>query len=181
MRKRPVRAVHQDTGYRIRFNADVPCAAGEILYVPTNPVIRRRIAKLESLPQLTERQEDELCELTQPPIVCDSDWGWPSFASDFGWSLGFVQWCPVCQKVTILPDREGLRKRRRSERFRCQHCDGAHPFCDHDATDGTIACRDCGLAAGEFMSAAYDWLKAHDGAVADDPGYFDHSGSGTLL
>jgi hypothetical protein len=45
--------------------------------------------------------------------------------------------------------------------------------CDHDRTDGTVDCPECGLSASEFISAAGDWLDEHDGATADDPGYFD--------
>lgn len=42
--------------------------------------------------------------------------------------------------------------------------------CDHDTTDGTVTCKACGLTASDFISAAYDWLKAHNGKVAIDHG-----------
>ena len=44
--------------------------------------------------------------------------------------------------------------------------------CAHESTDGTVACRGCGLTATDFIGAAYDWLRAHHGATAEDPGYF---------
>jgi len=31
----------------------------------------------------------------------------------------------------------------------------------------------CGVQAGEFISAAGEWLRENDGVTADDPGYFD--------
>jgi hypothetical protein len=44
--------------------------------------------------------------------------------------------------------------------------------CDHEATDGTVPCKQCGLTQTDFISAAYDWLCDNDGATAEDPGYF---------
>ena len=44
--------------------------------------------------------------------------------------------------------------------------------CEHDGTDGTIPCDGCGLMPADFIGAAADWLDSHDGATADDPGYF---------
>jgi hypothetical protein len=46
--------------------------------------------------------------------------------------------------------------------------------CNHSGTDGTVDCPDCGLTAGEFISAAREWLDDNDGATAEDPGYFDN-------
>lgn len=46
------------------------------------------------------------------------------------------------------------------------------PKCCHYGTDGTVACPDCGMLAGDFIRAAYDYLCDNDGAEADDPGYF---------
>ena len=45
--------------------------------------------------------------------------------------------------------------------------------CQHDGTDGTVDCHECGVTAGEFISAARDWLDNNDGATAEDPGYFN--------
>jgi hypothetical protein len=44
--------------------------------------------------------------------------------------------------------------------------------CDHNGTDGTVDC-ECGVTASEFIAAARQWLDDNDGAVMDDPGYFD--------
>lgn len=45
--------------------------------------------------------------------------------------------------------------------------------CEHNDTDGTVDCKECGCTASYFINAAYDWLIENDGAEADDPGYFD--------
>jgi len=45
--------------------------------------------------------------------------------------------------------------------------------CDHRSTDGSVACKECGLSAGVFIQAAMDFLDSNDGAEADDPGYFN--------
>lgn len=45
--------------------------------------------------------------------------------------------------------------------------------CLHDFTDGTVDCADCGLTASDFIAAARLWLDEHDGAQAEDPGYFN--------
>lgn len=44
--------------------------------------------------------------------------------------------------------------------------------CDHGYTDGTIDCSECGHTASTFIARAGEWLDDHDGATADDPGYF---------
>lgn len=49
----------------------------------------------------------------------------------------------------------------------------AHSSCPHDSTDGTVACRACGIKAEKFIAHAYDFLCENEGAIADDPGYFD--------
>ena len=38
--------------------------------------------------------------------------------------------------------------------------------------NGTIDCPNCIMKASQFIAAAYSWLIDHDGATADDPGYF---------
>lgn len=43
--------------------------------------------------------------------------------------------------------------------------------CLHPNTDGTIDCR-CGVTASMFIESACEWLREHDGATAEDPGYF---------
>lgn len=37
--------------------------------------------------------------------------------------------------------------------------------CEHQGTDGTIDCPDCGRKAGEFIAAASDWLHKRTGQV----------------
>jgi hypothetical protein len=45
--------------------------------------------------------------------------------------------------------------------------------CQHEGTDGTIACPSCHLSASEFIQAAREWIDDNDGATTADPGYFD--------
>lgn len=45
-------------------------------------------------------------------------------------------------------------------------------LCDHDGTDGTIRCPECGTSAGDFIEGARAWLIENEGAEANDPGYF---------
>lgn len=45
-------------------------------------------------------------------------------------------------------------------------------ICDHEGTDGTIDCPACGRTALALIGDATDWLDEHDGAEAQDPGYF---------
>lgn len=47
--------------------------------------------------------------------------------------------------------------------------------CDHRGTDGTVTCPDCYVSAARFIEDARVWLEEHDGATADDPGYFTES------
>lgn len=37
--------------------------------------------------------------------------------------------------------------------------------CQHRGTDGTVDCPDCGRKAGDFISAAREWLDAHTGCT----------------
>lgn len=84
-------------------------------------------------------------------LLIQTDWDYPSVASTFGWNMMDVQkW----------PNEDELRK-------------NTFEPCYHEATDGTIPCKECGVTASEFISAAYDWLCNNDGATADDPGYFE--------
>ena len=100
---------------------------------------------------LGEKQGDE--------ILVQTDWDFPGVAQSFGWSIRSVQKCNQCDA-----DRD--------QGERCPDCDNEPDDCDHDGTDGTVDCPDCGVSVGAFMAAAEDWLRANDGAVADDPGYF---------
>jgi len=104
-------------------------------------------------------------------LLIDRDWDYPGVASTFGWSLRCVQRTPeyCCDGESPCDDPE------------CEECAigrsladklAATGPCDHDRTDGTVPCPECGLTASDFVAAAYDWLREHNGAVAEDPGYF---------
>jgi hypothetical protein len=78
-------------------------------------------------------------------ILVQTDYDYPGIAESFGWSVSSVE--------------EGK----------------PHSFslpCEHRETDGTIECPACGEPASSFITAARDWLDEHEGATADDPGYF---------
>lgn len=106
-------------------------------------------------------------------LLVQTDWDWPGIASTFGFSLASVQKCDKCGKTSE-------KHFNRVVKF-CPHCINAVGFpgtnvgstCHHSATDGTIDCPECGIRAGEFISAARQWMADNDGAQADDPGYFD--------
>lgn len=75
-------------------------------------------------------------------ILIRDGWGCPGVAATFGWNK--AKW---------------------------QIVDG-RPKCDHRNTDGTVDCPDCSVPAHIFMEAAREYLDNHNGATADDPGYF---------
>lgn len=79
-------------------------------------------------------------------LLIQTDWDYPGVAQTFGWTLREVQ--------KLQDDYEET------------------PICEHDSTDGTVDCKQCGCTASDFISAARDWLVDNDGAEADDPGYF---------
>lgn len=110
----------------------------------------------------TETNEDTLVQV---------DYDYPGLASTFGWSVSSVQPTPPDE----CPHGE--------EDWRtCAKCAGdfGKPLlertgggpCDHSGTDGTVDCPDCGMKAGDFIGAAYDFLVEHEGDEAEDPGYF---------
>lgn len=98
-------------------------------------------------------------------VLVQTDYDYPGVASSFGWSLRQVQRCPECRDVlTVDPDCKA---------FACPQCDHLiGRCCDHRGTDGTVDCRECGVPAISFITAAGDWLSDNDGAQAEDPGYF---------
>jgi len=99
-------------------------------------------------------------------ILIQRDWDYPGTAASFGFSLReSIQRCNHCG--SIHGDRDG------EEEPRCQDCHERFAVCDHSHTDGTVNCPDCGITVGEFIAAAYDWLRDNDGATAEDPGYFE--------
>ncbi len=77
-------------------------------------------------------------------LLIQTDYDWPGIASTFGFSLENVQ-------------RPGFAI-----------------SCYHPNTDGTVDCQACGVTAHQFIQAAGEWLREHDGAKAEDPGYFDN-------
>ena len=82
-------------------------------------------------------------------VLIQQDTDFPGVASTFGWSIRGVQ---------------------------AEDEDGNPPSvpCDHDGTDGSVDCCECGLTASAFISAARDFLDGADGAtVREDPGYFE--------
>lgn len=83
-------------------------------------------------------------------VLVQTDRDWPGIASTFGWSIVNVQ------APGLGYDAEYYR-----------------PACHHHSTDGTVDCRECGITAGQFIEAAREWLDDHDGAEAEDPGYFE--------
>lgn len=83
-------------------------------------------------------------------LLIQTDWDCPGIASSFGWSLVQVQ----------TPGRE----------FGSEDTD--RPPCQHRTTDGTVACRDCGIQPDQFIASAREWLDDNDGATVEDPGYF---------
>jgi hypothetical protein len=78
-------------------------------------------------------------------VFIQSDWDYPSIASSFGWDI----------RNTKKTDSRGTAV-----------------TCQHDTTDGTVTCKECGLTASDFISAAYDFLVENVGATVNDPGYF---------
>lgn len=123
-------------------------------------------------PQPAKRNQDGTYKHTErPAILIQTDWDFPATARAFGWDMRTVQKCPACGKVEITEDKdrpEPLHVLCGSDECRCD----SFYTCEHDRTDGTVTCQDCGLTASDFISAAYDWLRDHNGAEAEDPGYF---------
>ena len=69
-------------------------------------------------------------------LLIQTDYDYPSVASSFGWSVRAVQKCPECGSLDCdpIPDWRG------GKRAECQSCGGVFDPCDHDGTDGTVAC-----------------------------------------
>lgn len=119
-------------------------------------------------------------------ILVQTDWDWPSVASTFGWSVADVQnakregefdWKAECG-VFKCPECSSAWYPMELEQGLCPDCDcAAERFtpCEHEATDGTVPCKACGLKPGDFIAAAGDYLDDNDGATADDPGYFQEA------
>ena len=65
--------------------------------------------------------------------LIQSDWDYPGVAQAMGWSIHDYQ--------RDLPNFVG----------ECEH-----------SGDGTVTCDECGATAGEFISAAFDYILAHE-------------------
>lgn len=130
-------------------------------------------------------------------IFVQSDWDYAPFAQAFGWSINAVQICRRCGKQLDLSSFMGVKiedvgthgmdeAREQQEQWKngelavkCESCGfrktnrrAGNVRCEHNG-DGTVSCKTCGAKTGDFLAAAYDFIMANDGAVADDPGYFD--------
>lgn len=120
-------------------------------------------------------------------LFVQSDWDWAGLASAFGWTPAVVQKCKprkdfdfkaqcgvwVCEecRAPLYPMEvyhDGVQPNE------CPECGGqCHPLftCDHDSTDGTVPCKECGVPAGDFLASAFDWLEARDGEVIECDDY----------
>jgi hypothetical protein len=67
------------------------------------------------------------------------DYSYPGVASELGWSTRRVQ-------------------KRDGETVVLQRTVDTKQNCRHSSTDGTVDCRECGVTAQEFISAAGDFL-----------------------
>ena len=95
-------------------------------------------------------------------LLIQTDWDYPGVADSFGWSTRNVQRCDECGGRAVGPNI-----------LHCQECDHAsEACCTHNSTDGTVDCPTCGVTVAEFLESAREWLDGHDGATAEDPGYF---------
>ena len=127
-------------------------------------------------------------------ILVQTDWEYPPFASTFGWCLRDVG--PTLEDVAELWEdvAHNLEYEFKIAEHRAMlewnQSPISIPFddvdsilaeiktailqhnCQHDGTDGTVDCDDCGLTAGDFIESAGEWLEANDGATVADPGYF---------
>jgi hypothetical protein len=74
--------------------------------------------------------------------LVQTDWDFPALAQSLGWSLLRVQRGSKGKVVHLKKVASGSSKAR----------------CRHSGTDGTVDCRECGLTASDFISAAAEWL-----------------------
>lgn len=97
-------------------------------------------------------------------ILIQTDWDWPGVASTFGWTTTSKQRCRECGHIANVSDCRD---------WACSECGRVQQVCNHRGTDGTVNCPDCTMDASAFIAAAREWLDEHDGAEAEDPGYFE--------
>ena len=109
--------------------------------------------------------------------LIQTDWDFPHVAETFDWSKEWVQKCSrkTCGHVHLFapePHDDGL-----GDTYTCPKCKNRKAkVCNHDGTDGTIACG-CGVTPTDFIASAREWLEdeENNGAEAEDPGYFTDS------
>lgn len=74
--------------------------------------------------------------------LVQSDWEFPRLAQDLGWSL-----------LQVQVDKDG-----KIVHLKKVHREHSKVNCQHSGTDGTVNCRDCGITASDFITAAGEWL-----------------------
>jgi hypothetical protein len=79
-------------------------------------------------------------------ILVQTDWDAPGVANTFGWNMRDIQVANAGYYGTT---------------------------CNHQGTDGTVDCPDCGIKAGTFIRYAIEYIDSNDGKTVEDPGYFD--------
>lgn len=98
-------------------------------------------------------------------------WDYPGVAGSFGWSTRCVQRCLACKHVQTLAAGDQLLGTLAV--LTCEGCGEEFPLCHHSGTDGTVECPECLCPGTVFIGEAGSWLRANDGATAEDPGYFE--------
>lgn len=88
-------------------------------------------------------------------ILIQGDYSYPGVASSFGWSVKNVD-----RPIEYDDDGDEIDA-------------DLLEVCEHDGTDGSVACPNCGCPASDFIDSAYDFLTENDGLIAEDPGYFN--------
>lgn len=123
------------------------------------------------------------CDGVKQSILVQHDWDYPGVASSFGWSIREIQklLADRALRFALMELHESIADNPANEADTLEklmllvaeswETEKNEP-CEHGGTDGTIDCPDCGLRASSFIEAAGAWLRGHNGATADDPGYF---------
>ncbi len=117
---------------------------------------------------------------TDKDLLVQTDWDFPGLATNFGWSISSVQTSEeqtVSLMRAILQDldrfySQGMAPPNRDICRRISEVLRIDFGCNHDGTDGTVTCPDCGMTTTDFISAAREWLDENQGAEVEDPGYF---------
>lgn len=85
--------------------------------------------------------------------LVQTDWDFPATAESCGWNMRRVQRTPeTYAKLSPLCHCGETRF--------LQRAPNRDHGCSHVGTDGTIDCRDCGVTASEFISAAAEYLDS---------------------